>query len=273
MIRISILGASGRMGRRLISAVLESSGFELGGALVRHGSEYLGQDAGLMVGAGACGVSCSDDLATVLAGADVAIDFTLPEATVFNVSGCETAGCALVIGSTGHSEEQQLSLRERRWQVPAVLAPNMSIGVNVLYRLAEMAAAALPDFDAEIAETHHKRKQDAPSGTALMLAEVIAGARAQNARDVIRTGRGPDQTPRQSEEIGISALRAGEIVGEHTVLLAGPGETLEIRHRALDRGNFAHGALQAAAWVSGRPAGLYDMGDVVGFKAPSGRSK
>lgn len=266
MTSISILGAGGRMGRRLLSAVLESEDHELCGALVRHGSKDLGEDAGVVAGGRKAGVLLSENLAEVLTGADVAIDFTLPEATLFNVNGCEAAGCALVIGTTGHSQEQRQALRNRTWQVPAVLAPNMSVGVNLLYRLAEMAAVALPDYDAEIAETHHRHKQDAPSGTALALGEVVASARGQNPDQVLRPGRGPKDRGRRKEEIGISALRAGEIVGEHRLLLAGPGETLEISHRALDRGSFAHGAVQAAAWVCGQPAGLYDMGDVLGLK-------
>lgn len=266
MTSISILGAGGRMGRRLLSAVIDSEDHELCGALVRHGSKDLGKDAGVVSGGRDAGVLLSDNLADVLAGADVAIDFTLPEATLFNVSGCETAGCALVIGTTGHSLEQRRSLSSRAWQVPAVLAPNMSAGVNLLYRLAQLAALALPGYDAEIAETHHRHKQDAPSGTALALGEVIATARGQDPEHVLRLGRGPEDRGRQVEEIGISALRAGEIVGEHRLLLAGPGETLEISHRALDRGSFVNGALQAAAWVCQQPAGLYDMGDVLGLK-------
>lgn len=266
MTRISILGANGRMGRRLLSAVNESDVFDLCGALVRHGSKALGEDAGQLIGAPETGVVISDDLAEVLADADVAIDFTLPEATVFNVSGCETAGCALVIGTTGHSAEQRRNLRSRAWQVPAVLAPNMSVGVNLMYRLAGLAARALQEYDAEISEIHHRHKQDSPSGTALMLAEIVAQARNENPDDAVVIGRGPGSAARRPGEIGISALRAGEIVGEHSLVLAGPGETLQISHRALDRGSFVHGALQAAAWVAGQPPGLYDMGDVLRLK-------
>ncbi len=267
MIKISILGAGGRMGGAVIRAILDSDNCLLAGALARHGAEAVGRDAGELAGAGHAGVEVSEDLAAVLADADVAIDFTLPQATVFNVTGCEAAGCALVIGTTGHSPEQLDRLRQRDWQVPAVLAPNMSIGINVLYRLASLAAAALPGYDAEIHETHHRHKQDAPSGTALRIGEVVAAARDQDFSAVGRLGRRPGDPARAAGEIGISALRAGEIVGDHSLLLAGPGESIEIRHSAKDRGSFANGALEAAAWLRAQRAGLYDMGDVLGLKS------
>lgn len=265
MNKVSILGAGGRMGGALIRAVLEHEDFALAGALARHGSADLGKDAGVLAGMPATGVTVSDNLAEVLGTADVAIDFTLPDATVFNVNGCETAGCALVIGSTGHSDAQLKQLRDRPWRIPAVLAPNMSAGVSVLYRLAHIAAQALPDFDAEICEVHHRGKKDAPSGTALQLGDVVASARGRAFAKVARLGRGPDDGARNPGEIGVSALRAGEVVGEHSLLLAGRGERLEIRHSAQDRGSFAAGALKAAGWARGRDPGLYDMGDVLGL--------
>lgn len=265
MIKVSILGAGGRMGGAVIRALASHDRLRLHGALVRKGSDQLGTDAGTNAGLDPAGVRMDDDLARVIAGADVVIDFTLPEATVVNAGACEAADCALVIGSTGHSDEQKAWLHAHAWKVPVVLAPNMSVGVNVLYQLASIAARALPDFDAEICEVHHQNKQDAPSGTALRLGEAVADARAQSFEQVARYGRGPADGRRLRGEIGISVLRAGDVVGEHTLLLAGAGERLELRHLAQDRGSFASGALKAAAWVREEPPGLYDMGDVLGF--------
>lgn len=269
MIRVSILGAGGRMGSAVLRALIADERFGLSGALVRHGAATLGQDAGRVLGLGDTGVKLSDDLAMVLADADVAIDFTLPEATVFNINGCEAAGCAMVIGTTGHSDDQRARLREHNWKVPVVRAANMSIGVNLLYGLASLAAKTLEGYDAEIYEIHHRHKKDAPSGTALELGEAVARARGQSPDEVIRFGRGPADGPRQAGEIGISALRAGEVVGEHSLLLSGPGESLILRHSALDRASFANGALRAAAWASTQTPGLYSMQDVLGLKRSS----
>lgn len=265
MIRVSVLGAGGRMGSAVIRALDSHPDFELAGALARHGSKRLGEDAGAMAGLRANGVLLSDDLATVLADADVAIDFTLPEATIFNISGCEAADCALVVGTTGHDDEQKARLKGHDWRVPAVLAPNMSVGVNLLYGLAAIAAKTLADYDVEISETHHRHKKDAPSGTALRLGEAVAQARGESLDKVGRFGRGPNDPPRSEGEIGISALRAGEVVGDHSVLLAGPGESLELRHSARDRASFANGALVVAGWVAGKPPALYEMSDVLGL--------
>lgn len=265
MVRVSVLGAGGRMGREVIRALIASENFTLAGALARHGSEIIGQDAGKLVGLPDCSVAVGDDLAVVLATANVAIDFTLPEATIFNISGCEAAGCALVIGTTGHEQSAQQALYEHSWKVPAVLAPNMSIGVNLLYGLAAVAARMLENYDAEIVETHHRFKKDAPSGTALRLGEAVATARGQEFGSVARLGRAPGDEPRSKNEIGVSAVRAGDVVGEHTLLLAGDGESLELRHVARDRASFAGGALTAAAWVCGRQPALYGMRDVLGL--------
>lgn len=266
MTRVSVLGAGGRMGRAVIRALAEDNEFELAGALVRHASDAIGKDAGTEAGLAASGVEISDDLATVLASADVAIDFTLPDATFLNISGCEAAGCALVIGTTGYDDEQKKRLRGHDWQVPAVLAPNMSVGVNLLYRLAAIAAGVLGNYDAEIYEIHHRHKKDAPSGTALRLGEVVAQARGQAFDKVGRLGRGPKDPPRSSGEIGVSAMRAGDVVGEHRLLLSGAGESLELRHSAQDRASFASGALKAAAWACGKQPALYDMSDVLGLR-------
>lgn len=267
MIKVSILGAAGRMGRSVIQALANDGQLQLHGALAREGSDAVGKDAGMHAGLGPAGVEIAADLRGVVAGADVAIDFTLPGATVRNIEACEAAGCALVIGSTGHDQEQIARLEAHQWAVPAVLAPNMSLGVNLLYQLAAMAARTLPDFDAEITEVHHRHKRDAPSGTAMRLGQAVAGARGQALQEVVQFGRGPGDGPRAKGSIGISAVRAGEVVGEHTLLLAGDGEQLELRHVAQDRASFAGGALRAAAWVQGKPPGLYGMPEVLGLPA------
>lgn len=265
MIRVSVLGAGGRMGSEVIRALLASEDFSLAGALARHGAKVIGQDAGKLAGQGNCGVAVTDDLASALANADAAIDFTLPDATVFNISGCEAAGCALVIGTTGHDQAAHKQLVEHDWKVPAVLAPNMSIGVNLLYGLAGIAARTLPDYDAEIVEVHHCFKKDSPSGTALKLGEAVAAARGHDFESVGKSGRGPGDGPRTKNEIGISAVRAGDVIGEHTLILAGSGESLELRHVARDRKGFASGALIAARWVRDQRPGLYGMSDVLGI--------
>ncbi len=265
MIKVSILGAGGRMGRSVIRALLNNDRLDLHGALGRPGSEVPGQDAGTLAGLQPLGIFVEADPARAVAGADVAIDFTLPDATLHNAEICEAAGCALVVGSTGHDEQQLAWLHAHSWATPVVLAPNMSVGVNLLYRLASLAAQVLPDYDAEIFEIHHRHKKDAPSGTALRLAEVVANARDQSLQDVVRFGRAPGDGPRVRGSIGVSAVRAGEVVGEHSLLLAGDGERLELRHVAQDRDCFARGALRAAEWVCGKSPGLYDMNDVLGL--------
>lgn len=267
-LRIAVLGAGGRMGRTVIaSATAAPEQFSVCGALVEPGSAELGRDAGSQAGVDPLGVNCSDRREAVLADADVAVDFTLPAAFRANLAACRAAGCALVVGTTGLDADDQEALAEAKSSIPIVYARNMSVGVNLMLELAAVAARALgEDFDAEIVEAHHRRKLDAPSGTALALGERVAEARGKALEAVARYGREGRTGPRPAGEIGFSVLRAGGIVGEHTLLLADDQERIEITHRAASRRAFSEGALRAAAWLQGRAPGLYDMRDVLGLR-------
>jgi len=256
--KVAIAGAGGRMGHALIDAVLMDCGFELAVALDAAGSPALGQAAG--------GVKVGADLGA-LAGADVLIDFTRPEGTLAHLEACQKHGKAMVIGTTGFSDAQKARIAEGARRLPIVLSPNFAIGVNVVFRLAQTAAAALGDaYDVEIVEAHHRHKVDAPSGTALKLGELVATALGRDIRKVATHGRVGDTGERPARAIGIHAIRGGDIVGEHTVIFAGSGERVEIAVRSQSRLTYAAGALRAAKWLQGRPPGLYDMFDVLGLK-------
>jgi 4-hydroxy-tetrahydrodipicolinate reductase len=256
--KVAIAGAGGRMGRALIEAVVADPALELAAALDAVGSPALGQPAGkLKVGA---------DLGA-LGGADVLIDFTRPEGTLAHLDACLRHGKALVIGTTGFSETQIARIAEGARRIPIVQSPNFAIGVNVVFRLAQAAAAALgDDYDVEIVEAHHRHKVDAPSGTALKLGELVAGALGRDLGKVSAHGRAGDTGARPAHEIGFHAIRGGDIVGEHTVIFAGAGERVEVTVRSQSRMTYAAGALRAAKWLRGRPPGLYDMFDVLGLK-------
>ena len=267
MLNVAMLGASGRMGRAIIPLVAASSDLRLSGALAAAGDPSIGQDAGAHAGSAPLAVAITDQLARALAGAHVAIDFTLADASVRHAQACREAGCALVIGTTGHDDGQRAELKELARGVPIVLAPNMSLGVNVLFRLAELAARALDpqQYDAEIYEAHHRNKVDAPSGTALGLGRAVAqgrGVELDQVADYARHGHGG---VRERGHIGFSVVRGGDIVGDHRLIFAGPGEQIELSHHAQDRSGFARGALVAARWVVGRPPALYSMMDVLGL--------
>ena len=256
--KVAIAGAGGRMGHALIDAVLMDCGSELAVALDAAGSPALGQAAG--------GVKVGADLGA-LAGADVLIDFTRPEGTLAHLEACQKHGKAMVIGTTGFSDAQKARIAEGARRLPIVLSPNFAIGVNVVFRLAQTAAAALGDaYDVEIVEAHHRHKVDAPSGTALKLGELVATALGRDIRKVATHGRVGDTGERPARAIGIHAIRGGDIVGEHTVIFAGSGERVEIAVRSQSRLTYAAGALRAAKWLQGRPPGLYDMFDVLGLK-------
>ena len=256
--KVAIAGAGGRMGHALIDAVLMDCGFELAVALDASGSPALGQAAG--------GVKVGADLGA-LAGADVLIDFTRPEGTLAHLEACQKHGKAMVIGTTGFSDAQKARIAEGARRLPIVLSPNFAIGVNVVFRLAQTAAAALGDaYDVEIVEAHHRHKVDAPSGTALKLGELVATALGRDIRKVATHGRVGDTGERPARAIGIHAIRGGDIVGEHTVIFAGSGERVEIAVRSQSRLTYAAGALRAAKWLQGRAPGLYDMFDVLGLK-------
>ena len=266
-ISVAMLGASGRMGRSIIPLVAaDSSGLRLSGALVAPDDNAIGQDAGTFAGSAPLAIAITDDSRQALAGASVAIDFTLAAASVRNAGVCRELGVPMVIGTTGHTGAQLAELGEIARGLPIVLAPNMSLGVNVLFKLAELAARALPaeQYDAEIFEAHHRHKVDAPSGTALGLGRAAATGRGVELDSVAEYTRHGNTGIRQVGRIGFSVVR-GDIVGDHRLIFAGPGETIELTHHAQDRSGFARGALVAARWVVGRPPGLYSMADVLGL--------
>jgi 4-hydroxy-tetrahydrodipicolinate reductase len=265
-LRVAVAGAGGRMGRALLDAATSTPGIELAAALDIPGSEWAGRDAGDLCSA-ARGIRVDTDPAAALESADVLVDFTRPEGTLLHLRACQKAKRAMVIGTTGFAPAGHAEIRAAAKQVAIVMAPNMSVGVNVALKLAEMAAKALgPDYDAEVFEIHHKMKVDAPSGTALKLGEVIASARGTALeKDGVFTRHGVTGE-RKPGTIGFSAARGGDIVGDHTVYFAGPGERLEITHRAASRATYAQGAMRAAKFLAGKPPGLYDMADVLNLR-------
>ena len=255
--RVAVVGAAGRMGREICRAALETEGFELAGGVVEPGTPELGADLGELCGWGTAGVDATE---TPPDGASALIEFTTPEATVEHLAYARPA----VIGTTGLSDEQHVRVEEAARSVPIVLAPNMSVGVNLLREAVRELAAKLGDgYDLEIVEAHHRNKVDAPSGTALLLARAAAEGRDVDLDDVAVYGR-EGRAPRREGEIGIHALRGGAVVGEHRVTFYGPGEEIEVTHRALSRRTFADGALRAARFVATATPGLYSMKDVLG---------
>lgn len=265
--RIAVIGAAGRMGKNLIQAVAQADGAELGATIVLPDSSLIGADAGELAGIGPLGVKIAGELASQFAGFDVLIDFTHPTASVESIRQCRQAGKAMVIGTTGFSPEQRQVLEQASKDIPIVFAANFSVGVNLSLKLLDMAARVLGDaVDVEIIEAHHRHKVDAPSGTALRMGEVVAQALGRDLGKVAVYGRHGQTGARDRQTIGFATVRAGDIVGEHSVLFAGEGERLEITHKASSRMTFANGAVRAALWVKDRPAGLYDMQDVLGLK-------
>lgn len=264
--RVAVAGATGRMGRMLLDGVHADSAFALTGALDRAESPALGQDAGEFAG-WRSGVRVTADPATGVSGADCLIDFTRPEATLANLQACRAAGVAAVIGTTGFSSEQLGQIRAAAEDIAIVMAPNMSVGVNVTLKLIEMAARALPEgYDIEIIEAHHRHKVDAPSGTALKMGETVADALGHSLSDRAVFGRHGHTGERQAGTIGFSVIRGGDIVGDHTVLFAGTGERLEITHRAGSRAGYVQGSLRAVRFLAGKRSGLFDMFDVLGLR-------
>lgn len=268
MTRLAITGAAGRMGRTLVQAVHQAEDLTLGAALERTGSSVLGSDAGELAGVGPLGVPVGDDLAAAADDFDVVVDFTVPQAALQHAAVCAARGKGLVIGTTGFDAAGLAAIREAAEQIPVLMAPNMSAGVNLALKLVELAARVLGgEVDVEILEAHHRYKLDAPSGTALRLGEVVAQAQGRSLEEAAVYARQGATGARPPGAIGFATVRAGDIVGEHTVLFAGQGERLEITHRAESRMNFAQGALRAARYVAARRAapGLYDMQDVLGI--------
>ncbi len=264
-LRIAVAGASGRMGHMLIEAVRASSDLQLCGALDIPASPAIGQDASAFLGANS-GVRITSDLHTGLSDAQVLIDFTRPEGTMAHLAACRELGVKAVIGTTGLDDEQKLQIAEYAKHNAIVLAPNMSVGVNVVLKLLEVAARALKEgYDIEIIEAHHRHKVDAPSGTALKMGEVVAAALGRDLKDCAVYAREGVTGERDPSSIGFATVRGGDIVGDHTVLFAGTGERVEIRHQATSRANFAQGSLRAARFLAGRATGLFGMDAVLGL--------
>ncbi len=266
MIRIAVAGSSGRMGRMLIEAVQGSEDLKLSAALDQPGSAFLGQDAAAFLGQSS-GVTISSDVRQALQGSDVLIDFTRPEGTLAHLAICRELGVKVVVGTTGFTPEQKAEIGEHARHVGIMMAPNMSVGVNVVLRLLDQAARSLSEgYDIEIVEAHHRHKVDAPSGTALAMGEAVASALGRDLQQCAVYGREGVTGARDPSTIGFATVRGGDIIGDHTVMFAGIGERIEISHKASSRQTFAQGSLRAARFLAQHGAGLYDMGDVLGFQ-------
>lgn len=267
MMRVAITGAAGRMGRVLIEACNEAEGVEVAVAIERPESSLLGADAGELAGIEKLGVPLVSDLAASQEKFDVLIDFTRPAVTLQNLEICRQNGKAIVIGTTGFSDEEKQQIHAAAEQVPVVFAPNMSVGVNLCFKLLEIAARVMGEYtDIEVIEAHHRHKIDAPSGTALRLGEVVAETLGRDLKECAVYGREGNTGERDRQTIGFETIRAGDIVGEHTVMFADIGERVEITHKASSRMTFAKGAARAAAWLEGRDKGLFDMQDVLDLR-------
>jgi 4-hydroxy-tetrahydrodipicolinate reductase len=259
---IAIFGITGRMGQSLLLALRESATCTLSGAVASAGSSRLGQDAAVL--GEPTGVLVTADIERGIRGAAVALDFSSSAHVAVHAEACAEAGVPVLVGATGFDAATQSVLARVAGRIPVLIAPNTSVGVGVVAKLVSTAAQALgPAYDVEILEAHHRLKRDAPSGTALSLGQAVARARAKGLQDVAVYGRGGEGAPRTPGSIGFSSIRAGDIVGEHTVIFAADGERVEITHRATDRITFARGALRAANWLTGQAAGLYGMQDVL----------
>lgn len=264
--KLGVIGAGGRMGRMLVQTVGETEGASIAAACEQAGSPFLGQDAGSLAGVGDLGVAICDDAETVFKACDAVMEFSVPSATVAHARMAAAHGTAHVIGTTGLSAEDEAVLREAAEKSPIVYAPNMSVVVNLMFALVEKVAGLLgPEYDIEIVEMHHKHKIDAPSGTAVGLGQAAARGRQVELGSVAQWSREGHTGARRAGDIGFATLRGGDVVGEHTVMFAAPGERLEISHRCTDRQLFARGGVRAAIWTAGKPPGLYTMKDVLGL--------
>jgi 4-hydroxy-tetrahydrodipicolinate reductase len=258
-VKVAVAGAGGRMGRTLVEAVLGQPSLTLAAALDLAGSPAIGTELS--------GVKVTADISAAVQASDVLIDFTRPEGTLAHLDACVRLAKAIVIGTTGFSTAQRQRIEEAARRVPVAFSPNFAVGVNVVFKLAETAARALGEaYDVEIIEAHHRHKVDAPSGTALKIGEIVAGALGRDLKRVSTHGRRGDTGERPAGAIGFHAIRGGDIVGEHTLLFAGQGERLELTVRSQSRMTYAAGAVRAASWLQGRDAGLYDMFDVLGLE-------
>jgi 4-hydroxy-tetrahydrodipicolinate reductase len=266
-VKAIVIGAAGRMGIRLLWAIHETAHIYLAGAVERKDHPFLGRDAGEVAGMEKWEVPLAGDLREVISSGEVILDFTNAEAALRNFQVAAEKGKGAVIGSTGFSSVQMDEVKALARKVPCVLSPNMSVGVNVMFKfVGDLARVLGDDFDMEVIEAHHRMKKDAPSGTAMKIGQILAQAVNRNLEQVGNFARKGIIGERKKSEIGMQTIRAGDIVGEHTVIFGGMGERLEFTHRAHSRDNFARGAVRAAGWVVKQPPGLYDMQDVLGFK-------
>ena len=267
MTRVAVVGAAGRMGKTLIEALDAADGLELTAATEQPDSPFVGLDAGELAGVGKRNVTLSHSLTKVVDDFDVIIDFTSPAATLVHLDVCKQHGKAMVIGTTGLDDAQKQKIAEAAKTIPIVFAPNMSVGVNLCFRLLQLAAEVMgDDADIEIIEAHHRHKVDAPSGTALRMGELIAETLGRDFKAVSVYGREGQTGARDASTIGFETIRAGDVVGEHTVWFATEGERVEIAHKASSRMTFAKGAVRAAGWVAAKQPGLHDMQDVLGLR-------
>lgn len=264
MIRVAVIGAAGRMGKTNIEAIVQGEGVELGAAIVEPGSSLIGVDAGELAGVGKLGVSVVGSLVDAKDDFDVLIDFTSPATTLQNLAFCAENGKQMVIGTTGLAEEERAELNSYGDKMSLVFASNMSVGVNLCFKLLNMAAQALgDDYDVEIIEAHHRHKVDSPSGTALSMGEAVADGLGRDLRQCAIYGREGQVGARPQKEIGFATVRAGDVVGDHTVLFGTEGERVEITHKASSRMTFAKGAVRATRWLNGKENGVYSMQDVL----------
>ncbi|MCC5517802.1 MULTISPECIES: 4-hydroxy-tetrahydrodipicolinate reductase [Vibrio] len=266
VVRIAIAGAAGRMGRNLVKAAHQNSEASVGAGSERPESSLVGVDVGELCGEGRFDVALVDDLSKAIEEFDVIVDFTAPVSTLANIELCKRHGKKLIIGTTGFSEEEKQVIDAASKEMSIVMAPNYSVGVNLVFKLLEKAAKVMGDYcDVEIVEAHHRHKVDAPSGTAIGMGEAIAGAMGNELNDVAVWSREGITGERTKDEIGFATIRAGDIIGEHTAMFADIGERVEITHKATDRMTFANGAIKAAVWLNDKPAGFYTMTDVLGL--------
>ena len=267
MTRIAITGAAGRMGRALLEAGQNTADVDVTAAFERVGSSVIGADAGEVAGIGSMALAIADDLASTTDAFDVFIDFTRPEVSLENIRICRAAGRRMVIGTTGFDEAGKKAIADAAQDIAIVFAPNMSVGVNLCFKLLDLAARVMGDeVDIEVVEAHHRHKVDAPSGTALRMGEVVAAALGRDLADCAVYGREGNTGERDRKTIGFETIRAGDIVGDHTVMFADIGERVEITHKASSRLTFANGAVRAAKWLMDHDSGLFDMQDVLDLK-------
>ena len=266
-VKIGVCGAAGKMGKAIIEVCKETNGVEIVAAIEHIDSRHIGIDAGEVAGIGKLGIEIKDDILSIVNEVDVMIDFTLATSVIQNIDNCISSNCKMVIGTTGLNDKDQAKLKSAANEIAIVFAPNMSIGVNLCFKLLETASNVIgKDADVEIIEAHHRDKKDAPSGTAIRMGEIVAEMTDRNLKDCAVYGREGITDSRDKNSIGFETIRAGDIVGDHTVIFATAGERVEITHKATSRKTFASGAVRAAQWLADKEKGLFDMQDVLNLK-------